>query len=445
MRQIVAGLGWRLQLSVYRGYIGYRVAATEAHPHYSPVCRRTFSRRLKSIPESEIAYKRGGKRSANAVREPTDPVHRILKSDLPWRSAAIDHYLADIYLIYFSDNGVVHVIRPWITAMIDLYSGVVLAFSVSFQSPSRSSDCKVIRECVRKHGRLPAEIIVDRGSDFKSVYFASLLAHYGVTYSLRAASYSQFGGEIEGLFGEFKKQWLTQRQGNLADYKEARSVDGKKAPKKSAIFQPYDFYREFSAFCDWRDHKPKGIHHSSGFDRFTISQNNYPFISIKVQLDDEFLLATAVDTRTFKIDLTRGIHIGDQYFWSPRLGNLRGKRSETEVRLDPENPHIVYSSVDNSWVPCLSSSANRFSALDPVSQHCEMLTVYEARESKNKVKVQADEQLYKTVQEMNKLSAENVVPIIEIEDVKPESGVDYESLISQIKDSSLKQLSVENW
>ncbi len=432
-------------LSMYRGYIQYRVEAKEQLPSYPPVVRETFRKRLKSIPAETIEYIRNGKRAGNAAQEPSDPAERLLKSDLPWRSAAIDHYLADIFLIFYSDDGVVHVIRPWVTAMIDLCTGVVLAFSVSFQNPSRRSVCKVIRECVRKYGKLPAEIIVDRGSDFRSVYFASLLAHYEVTLTLRPSSHSRYGGEVEGLFGEFKKQWLTQRQGNLTDFKEARSVDGKKMPKKTAIFQPFDFYREFSAFCEWRDHKPRGIRNQSGFDAFHKGEADFPFISIDVEFNDEFLLATAVDTSNYKIDLQRGIHIGDQYFWSPKLGDLRGKKTRTDVRDDPENPHIVYAKVDQLWVSCLSSSANRFSALDPVSQHCEMLTVYEARNAKNQVRMRADEDLYRKVREMDKLAQSNVVPIVEVDGVADDLEDDVSSIFSKIANSSLTELSVENW
>ena len=81
------------------------------------------------------------------------------------------------------------------------------------------------------------------------------MAHYGLILSLRPSGYPQFGGEMEGFFGEFVKQWLCQRPGNLADYKEVRSVDGSKAPKKAAILQPVDFYQELWAFCEWRENK----------------------------------------------------------------------------------------------------------------------------------------------------------------------------------------------
>lgn len=433
--------------STYRCYITYRVDAMEQHPDFPPVSWETYRIYVKRLPAGVLAYARGGQRAANKDAEPSDPAERLLKSDLPWRLAAIDHYLADVYLIYFSDDGVVWVLRPWVTAMIDLCSGEVLGFAVSFQSPSRKSVCKVVRDCVRRHGKLPAEIIVDRGSDFKSVYFASLMAHFGCIYTLRPTAHPTYGSEIEGLFGEFKKQWLTQRRGNLADYKEARSVDGKVHPKKSAVLTPFDFYREFDAFCNWRAHKPRGVSAESGFDRFNRLDKNFPFVAISVELNDEFLLATAVETAEYKIDFQRGIHIGPLFYWCPKLSLLRGKKQSTEVRLDPENPHLVYARIMNTWEICLSSHANRFTALDPISQRVEMLTVMESKSDKALIARSADEDLVRQIRAMDFIS-EGIAQeskVIEIPEFAEGEQIVASDIFNSVLTTPVRQLSVESW
>lgn len=432
--------------STYRCYITYRVDAMAQHPDMSPVSWETYRRYVKQLPAGVLAYGRGGQRLANKDAAPTDPAERLLKPDLPWRVAAIDHYTADIYLIYFSDDGVVWIMRPILTAMIDLFSGEVLGFAVSFQAPSRKSDCKVIRDCVRRHGKLPAEIIVDRGGDFKSVYFSALMAHFGCIYTLRPTANPKFGSEIEGLFGEFKKQWLSQRKGNLADYKEARSVDGKVHPKKSAVLTPFDFYREFEAFCNWRSHKPRGIAEESGFDRFNRVGNEFPFVAIPIELNDEFLLATAVESRDYTIDFLRGIHIGPLHYWSSKLSLLRGKKKSTEVRLDPENPHLIYARIDNKWERCLSSHASRFSSLDPISQRVEMLKVVESKNSKSLIARSADEDLVRQIRTMDFMS-EGIArqsQVMEIPEVT-EGAADPQDVFSAVLNSPVRSLSIDNW
>jgi len=432
-------------ISKYRSYVNYKVLVEDMHS-FDPVCWRTFYRHLEKIPADVIAFGRGGKRAANAVAEPSDPENRLLKSDVPWKLAAIDHYLADIYLIFFSDDGVVHVMRPWVTAMVDTCTSTILAFSVGFSNPSRKSVAKVLRACVRDHGMLPAEIIVDRGSEFRSVYFASLLAHYGVIYSLRPAAHSRYGSEVEGFFGDFKRMWLSQREGNLADYKEARAVDGKLAPKKFAVLKPYDFYRELKTFCSWRDHKPRGIYSESPYDRQHRGQIDFPIFGVHIQYDENFLIATAVETETYKIDFSRGIHINDQYYWSPFLGDLRGKKSNTEVRPDPENPHLVYARVDNTWVSCTTSHATRFTKLDPVSQFCEGLTVSEAKTARKNVAEQADMALVRKIREMDKIAAyeDGATPVINIDVDVGEDAVEV-SIFEKIKNSSVRKLTSGVW
>jgi transposase InsO family protein len=158
-----------------------------------------------------MAFFRGGRRSRNGLLAPTNPLERNLKFQLPWQAAAIDEYLADIYLVFYTSNGKPFVVRPWLTAIIDLATSKILAITISFINPSKRSLAKVMRECLRIHGRLPQEILFDRGSNFKSKYAAELLASLGIINTLRPAAYSRSGGEIEAVFGEFIKMWLSQR------------------------------------------------------------------------------------------------------------------------------------------------------------------------------------------------------------------------------------------
>ena len=431
-------------LSVYRSYIRYKLYASEYHPDLDPVSRRTFTKHLNQISPDVIAYLRTGKRGANAVADPTDPEKRSLRAQVAWEKAAIDHYLADIYLIFYSTDGKVYVQRPWVTAIVDIFSSVVLAVSISFLNPSRRSVAKVMRECVRRNGKLPLEIIVDRGSDFRSVYFASLLANFSIKYTLRPSSHPRFGGEVEGLFGEFKKQWLTQREGNIADYKEARAVDGNKSPKKFAILKPDDFYREINAYCIWRDNKSRGHNDKSARKRFDISQKEYSFIPKQINYDSEFLLLTAVETDNYTVNFQKGIHIRHLWYFTPNISKVRGKKTKLEVRIDPENPHVIYALIENEWCPCFSSDINTYSAKSPVMQIVEGLTKYEASQLKNKIKEQDDFELVKIIREMNKMiGIDDVLPVAEIENRPSEN--DDELVFDDFKYADIKAYKRESW
>jgi hypothetical protein len=64
--------------------------------------------------------------------------------------------------------------------MVDAFSRRVLAFTLIYDPPSYRSCMLVLRDCVRRHQRLPQNVVVDGGVEFGSIYFETLLARYGV-------------------------------------------------------------------------------------------------------------------------------------------------------------------------------------------------------------------------------------------------------------------------
>lgn len=432
-------------LSIYRGYMRYKSLALDTHPQFRPVSRQTFTTRLEQIPGEVIGAARGGKRKRNAMGAPTDPEKRGLKASIPWQRAAIDHYLADIYLVVFTRTGEVYVERPWVTAMVDLATSKILGLSISFSSPSRRSVAKVMRDCVRRHGKLPREIIVDRGPDFKSVYLASFMAHYGLILSLRPSGYPQFGGEMEGFFGEFVKQWLCQRPGNLADYKEVRSVDGSKAPKKAAILQPVDFYQELWAFCEWRENKCRGTGANSIEVAFMEGAELYPFYAKSINYDAEFITVTAVETKKYSFSYQRGINIKNTWYYSPTLRKLNGRKKKVDVRLDPENPNLIFARVEDKWEPCYSSGINAYSAKCAVHQLVEGMIKHEAFGLREKISEQHDLELARKIRELDEFKKQTkTTPVLEvpIPEGEPDST---ESLFSQLANATVRPINIQQW
>lgn len=431
-------------LSPYRGYKQYQYKALSTHPDYEPVSRTTFKRYCNKVLPEKFGAARGGRRLQNALALPVNPVQRNLKAQTAWQAAAIDHYLVDLYLIFFNRSDTPFVERPWLTVMIDLYSDKVIAFSISFLPPSRKSDAKVIRDCVRRHSLLPREIVVDRGSDFKSVYFASLLAHYSVTLSQRPPGHSRSGGEVEGFFGEFKKQWLSQCIGNLADFKESRSVDGKMHPKKLAILTPEDFYRELSSFCNWRDNKCRGIKPHTSQDSFENSFKDFPHVARKVKYDSEFIVVTAVESKDFTCCLQKGICTFGQWYSAPELQLLLGKPKKQHVRIDPENPNVIYVRIKDRWFPFFSSEINTYAAKSAEHQIAEGLIKHETFSLKSKIKESDNLLLAGLAEQMDEFRKNtNSTPVLEILASKEN---DSSSLIfSKLKESNIRPINIQQW
>jgi transposase InsO family protein len=432
-------------LSRYRGYKQYEARAQESHPQFRAVSFQTFLIKLKRIPGEIFGQARGGNRKANAMASPTSPEERHLKASVPWQLAAADHYLADIYLVLFSRTGEVYIERPWITALIDLATSKILGLSISFCAPSRRSVAKVFRDCVRQHGRLPREIVVDRGPDFKSVYLASLMAHYGLTLTLRPSASPRYGGEVEGFFGEFKKEWLCQRPGNLADRQEARSVDGKKAPKKAAILQPVDFYKELLAYRDWRENKCRGGNLVPIDSAFKVETETFPFYAEPVEYDSQFIAVTAVEDKKYALDPQRGINIKNTWYYSPPLRKLEGRVKRVDVRLDPENPNLVFARVGDKWEPCYSSGITEYSSKDVFSQLVLGMIKHEAAELRRKISRQHDLELAEKIRELDEFKKQTKsTPVWEIEWDEENGGQDLD-IFAGNRSSVIRPISIQSW
>src|SRR5260370_17615017 len=90
------------------------------------------------------------------------------------------------------------------------------------------------RLCVQRYGRLPQELVVDRGPEFGSVYFESLLSRCFVTKLERPGQQPHFGSVVERLFGTTTTQLLNQLRGNTQASKISRQMTREVDPKRLA-------------------------------------------------------------------------------------------------------------------------------------------------------------------------------------------------------------------
>jgi hypothetical protein len=126
-----------------------------------PPSRKVFMKAYKSRNGSEQTSKIEGSKVAYQQEEFVDdkyytaPVH----GDRAWEYAHLDHTEMDVVLRHSDTLAVFG--KAWITILLCSFSRRVLAHYVTFEKPSRISCMGVVRECVRRWGRLPECIVVD--------------------------------------------------------------------------------------------------------------------------------------------------------------------------------------------------------------------------------------------------------------------------------------------
>lgn len=421
----------------------YKARASHFHPHLPPVSRKTFAKYIRLEDRVTIARGRGGRRAANAAAAPTPVEKRQLLATRPWELGTMDHYEADVMCVVASGEKA-YKSRAWISVLIDVSTGEVLAVSIGFRSPSRKVCAMLLRACVRRHGRLPEEIIVDRGSDFQSVYFVALLADRDVNLVQRPSEHPRYGSQAEVFFKLFKTWWLSMRPGNLADYREARAVSRSHSPWETAELTIEQLLDELYEFSDWHNSRVVGVNEASPSEKARVGLERFSCSGRVVTYDQSFVVASAVDDGNYAIDLRRGIHINELHYWNAALAKVVAMR-KIEVRKDPEDPYRIYAMVGSEWVTCLASGARQFHSKDPVVRLAEAIRVLDGRDARAAAKDDADRRL---VEHMDMLEERWAVQKAQIHGAGPAPASDAQmegDAFAQVRDANVLPLKLTDW
>ncbi len=298
--------------------------------------------------------------------------------DRPFEICHIDHTELDIELVCSRTRQ--NVGRPWYTILTDAFSRGLLAIFLTFDPPSYRSCMMVLRECVRRHGRLPQNLVVDGGKEFQSIYFDTLLARFECTKKTRPPAKARFGSVCERLFGTSNTRFIHNLAGNTQIMKNVRQVTKSVNPKRHAEWTLAELY---GYLCQWAYEVYDTISHpalgqspreafTAGLAQSGIRPNRM------VTYDEEFRLWTLPTTARghARVVPGKGVKINHVFYWAAALRNPEVERTLVPVRYDPYDAGVAYVYVRNHWVQCVSE---HYSTLRGKSEHELMLATAELR------------------------------------------------------------------
>ena len=135
------------------------------------------------------------------------------------------------------------------TLLTDAFSRRILAVHLTFDPPSYRSCMMVLRECVRRHSRLPQIVVVDGGREFQSTYFEALLARYEIIKKTRPPAKPRFGSVCERLFGTANTQFLHNLKGNTQLATRVRQMTHSMNPKGQAVWPIEDLHERLTEYA----------------------------------------------------------------------------------------------------------------------------------------------------------------------------------------------------
>lgn len=394
-------------------YRNFKLTAEDALPMAKPLSKKSFYGVLDRVGPS-LAFQRGGNRTCHAVEPPTDVAMRAFRPERPFELATCDHYLCDQYCVVLAANGTEYAMRPWFTVLRDVCTDYPLAFWLRLGAPSKRSVALILRQCVRLHGRLPEGIVVDSGSDFRSVYLSALAAHCGFNLVFRPVGHPRYGSEAERFFGQYKTLWLAARPGNLVNIKEVRSVSGSHRPEAIATMSLFDMWQDVLTFADWLKGYATDSAPGSPAERMRSGLEKFGCSGIPTIFDDNFLIATAVDAGEYTLDPQRGLHIGAFHYWNPAL--VRAERAKIQVRIDPQDPYRIYALVAGTWTACFASPEPSYALKSGLQQVVEGVLQLDRYELNKAIREDSDRLLARAIQ---RRSTEPSIPLAEAAGVAP--------------------------
>ena len=344
------------QKTIYASWIALKLACDKKgilFPSY-----KTYRLAIRSRPAVEQTLKRQGPRAAYQQEaaywelEFRTPPH----GDRPFEIAHVDHTELDVESVCGRTGRGLG--RTWLTLLTDAFSRRILSLYLTFDAPSYRSCMMVLRECVRRHGRLPQILVVDGGREFQSTYFETLLARYEVTKKTRPPSKPRFGSVCERLFGTANTQFLHNLRGNTQLAVKVRQLSQSVNPKGQAIWPFEELQRRLAEYAyevyDTLSHPAFGASPREVFEAGLI--NTGTRAHRQILYDHEFLVLTLPTTPrgTAKVVPGKGVQINYVYYWSDLFRDPEVEKQSVDVRYDPFDAGTAHAFVKGQWTECHS-------------------------------------------------------------------------------------------
>ncbi|GAB2182565.1 TnsA endonuclease N-terminal domain-containing protein [Denitratisoma sp. agr-D3] len=315
--------------------------------------RRRRSYELQAIREGEkAAY---DKEEFQWYLEPAAPRH----GERPFEIGHIDHTELDIQLVgsRYGEN----LSKAWLTVLVDAATRYILAWVIRFEEPSYRSCMLLLRECLRRHSRIPRYIVVDNGPEFASTDFECLLALLESHKKSRPGGKPRFGSVVERFFGISNKGLIHNLTGNNLALQNPRRMSKSHDPRELAIWTLPELCKAFGGYVDQVYHvdehsalgmSPK-VAMAAGLANTGL--RSHKLIPYSKALLVAFLPSTPKGTA--KVESSRGVKINYIHYWAEAFRDPQWEGKSVKVRYDPDDVSLAFAWLKDRWVPCRSEHA----------------------------------------------------------------------------------------
>ncbi|MEB2319635.1 MAG: hypothetical protein OZ935_13350 [Pseudomonadota bacterium] len=277
----------------------------------------------------------------------------------PHEVCYIDHTVATVATV--SPTGV-ELGKTTLTVGIDGNTAQARALVVTYGPPSTWTVFMVIRDYVRRHGRLPRVISVDNGKDFLSHELEAFAKLYRIDLRYRPPGMPRGGTLIERLLGAIEQEALAAMQGNTLQMRDPRLVTKSVNPFRRANLTLKALYGAIEHYLF--KIRPNRLHPALG-----MTPNEYEARRLMetgerrhifVRFDENLLLMTSPrNRRRLTLDGRRGIQKDNRWYRHPDMTKVE-PGTKLEVRLEPWLYNVIYVLINGQWKAAVCSDSRRY-------------------------------------------------------------------------------------
>ena len=369
-----------------QAYDHYSNQVDETDHPFPPVSIATYYKYAKSLNNSTIQAAIHGKKAGNAVAKTIDPSLSTSAATRAFERGLVDHTLVKVLLVVAMNEKCAIVRRPWMSSLVDEYSGATLAQWLSFGNPSRESIAMLLRMCILRHGRVPEAIHSDRGSDFTSLWVQALMAFLQVTRQYSPAKAPKFNSQAETHFAQTQIGLFRNLPGHIIEHQD-RKTDRERHPAIKAIFDPVSFYKLVFDYSEGYNNGVHGSHEAQPNYLLNESLRAINSSGISVELNDEVYLATCVPVESRWGPRRRGsLLIDGRHYYSGCLTRDTYKK-DLAIRFDPWDCNVIYIQKQGKWYTAMRRGGQIvFSGSDISRQLGDSLRVLMCRRDRDELK-----------------------------------------------------------
>lgn len=266
--------------------------------------------------------------------------------------AHVDHTQMDLQLVdstYGKSMG-----KPWLSIMLDAHTRMVLAFVITYERPSYRTCMLLMRECIRRHRRVPDTIITDKGSEFEGGYWEMLLACLQVSKKTRPTAKGRYGSVIERFFGIANQQLFHQLRGNNLPLQKPRSTSSTHDPRKTAVWTLPEIATSFEDYIENTysrlEHSQLGVTPREAFEH-SLRVTGVRHLRMITE-SEELAIICLPDVRggVRRITHGRGVKIGPNFYFNPKFRDAALANTKVPVKYDPFDLGYVYVQIGKDWI-----------------------------------------------------------------------------------------------